>query len=43
MPRFIQEMGPLGLLNVIILAFIIVFALKNVYLLYIKKPKEDVK
>ena len=41
MIEYIQYMGPLGLLNVIILAFIIIFAIKNCYLLYIKKSHEN--
>ena len=40
MINYIMDMGPLGLLNVLILAFIIVFGLKNGYLLFIKKSQE---
>ena len=37
---FLRQIGPLGILNVIILALIIVVGLKNAYLLFIKKPHE---
>jgi len=36
--EYIMDMGPMGLLIVIILAFIFIIGLKNAYLLYIKKP-----
>ncbi len=41
MIHFLLQIGPLGELNVLILAFIIVFGLKNAYLLYIRKPHEQ--
>ena len=41
MIEYIQYMGPLGLLNVIILVFIVIFGIKNAYLLYIRKPHEN--
>ncbi len=40
MKEFLMDIGPLGLLNVLILSFIIVFGLKNAYLLYIRKSHE---
>ena len=40
MKEFLMDIGPLGKLNVLILAFIIVFGLKNGYLLFIRKPHE---
>ena len=40
MKEFLMYIGPLGQLNVIILGFIIVFGLKNAYLLYIRKSHE---
>ena len=41
MIRFIQDIGPMGELNVIILVFIIIVGIKNAYLLFIKKPHEQ--
>jgi len=40
MINFIREMGPVGLVNVAILALISIVGLKNAYLLFIKKPHE---
>ena len=41
MPKYIAQLGPFGLLNIIILAFIIFFGLKNAYLLFIKRTQKN--
>ena len=37
---YIQDMGPIGLLDIIILVYIVIIGLKNAYLLFIRKPPE---
>ncbi len=37
----IQEMGPFGLYGILMVVIIAIFGLKNGYLLFIKKPKEN--
>jgi hypothetical protein len=39
--EYIWDMGPIGMLNCIILLIITIFALKNAYMLFIKKPREN--
>ncbi|MFC1541123.1 hypothetical protein ACFL50_01595 [Candidatus Latescibacterota bacterium] len=39
--EYILDMGPMGLINIFIFAFIIIFALKNFYQLYIKKTHKN--
>ncbi|MFC1490684.1 hypothetical protein ACFL6K_05695 [Candidatus Latescibacterota bacterium] len=41
MSRYIMELGHMGLIIIFILSIITIFALKNAYMLYIKKPKEN--
>ena len=41
MLEYILDMGPFGLLNVVILAVILIIALKNAYLLYIRRTPEN--
>ncbi|MFC1537980.1 hypothetical protein ACFL6H_01025 [Candidatus Latescibacterota bacterium] len=41
MIEFLQYTGPMGIVNTFILLFIVIFAIKNAYLLYIRKSHDN--